>query len=43
MNVKELITNISRDKWMLENALEENGGELTEELLAQADNLEDIL
>lgn len=42
MNVKDLIANISRSKWELENALEENGGELTEELLAQADNLEEM-
>lgn len=42
MNVKELIANISRAKWSLEYELEENGGELTEELLAQADTLEDM-
>ena len=42
MNVKELIANISRAKWSLEEELEQNGGELTEELLAQADSLEDM-
>lgn len=42
MNTKELIANINRTKYELETALEENGGELTEELLAQADALEDM-
>lgn len=40
--IKQIIADISRTKWQLENALEENGGELTEELLAQVDNLEDM-
>lgn len=42
MNIKETIANITRAKWELENALEENGGELTPELLEQADTLEDM-
>jgi hypothetical protein len=42
MNIKETIAEISRAKWMLEMALEENGGELTPELLEQADTLEDM-
>ena len=42
MNTKELIANINRTKYELETALEENGGELTEELLAKADALEDM-
>ena len=42
MNTKEMIAEISRVKWQLETALEENGGELTEELLAQADTLEEL-
>ena len=42
MNIKETIANISRMKWELETALEENGGELTEELLDQYNALEDM-
>ena len=42
MNIKETLANIARMKWELENTLEENGGELTEELLAQYDALEDM-
>lgn len=42
MQVKLLIENISRAKMALENALEENGGELTEELLAQLNTLDDM-
>ena len=42
MNIKETLANIARVKWQLETALEENGGELTDELLAQAATLEDM-
>lgn len=42
MNIKETIANISRMKWELETALEENGGELTPELLEKANALEDL-
>ena len=42
MNIKEIIANINRSKYELEAALEENGGELTPELLALNDNLEDM-
>ena len=42
MNIKETIAEITRRKWELENALEENGGELTDELLQAADALEDM-
>ena len=42
MNIKETIAEISRTKWSIENALEENGGELTPELLAQYDTLEEM-
>lgn len=42
MNIKETIAEITRRKWELENALEENGGELTDELLKAADALEDM-
>ena len=42
MNIKETIADITRRKWELENALEENGGELTDELLQAADALEDM-
>ena len=42
MNIKETIANISRMKWELETALEENGGELTEGLLDQYNALEDM-
>lgn len=42
MNVKELIATLSRTKWELETELEENGGELTDELLAKADTLEEM-
>ena len=41
-DIKELIANLSRDKWMLEEALEENGGELTDEMLTQYDRLEEM-
>jgi len=42
MKAKELIEKIQRAKFDLEVALEENGGELTPELLAQYDTLEDM-
>lgn len=42
MNTKELIAKISLGKWQLESALEENGGELTEELLQASDDLEEL-
>lgn len=42
MNIKETIAEITRRKWELENALEENGGELTDELLQATDALEDM-
>ena len=42
MNTKEIIDSITRKKWELENALEENGGELTPELLEQYETLEDM-
>ena len=42
MNIKETIAEITRRKWELENALEENGGELTDELLQAADALEEM-
>ena len=42
MNIKEIIANINRSKYELEAALEENGGELTEELLDQYNALEDM-
>ncbi len=41
-DIKATIANISRTKWELENQLEENGGELTPELLEQMDLLEDL-
>lgn len=41
-DIKATIANIARTKWELENALEENGGELTDELLGQLDILEDL-
>lgn len=40
--VKVLIADLTRDKYMLEEALEENGGELTEEMLAQYDRVEEM-
>ncbi len=42
MNIKETLANINRAKYELEAALEENGGELTEELLDQYNALEDM-
>lgn len=42
MNIKETLANINRAKYELEAALEENGGELTPELLEKANALEDM-
>ena len=42
MNIKETLANIARAKYELENAVEENGGELTPELLEQYNDLEDM-
>lgn len=42
MNTKELIAEITRAKYQIEAALEDNGGELTPELLEQYDSLEDL-
>lgn len=42
MNIKETLANINRAKYELEAALEENGGELTPELLDQYNALEDM-
>ena len=42
MNIKETLANINRAKYELENAVEENGGELTPELLEQYNALEDM-
>lgn len=42
MNIKETIAEINRAKYQLDAALEENGGELTPELLEQFDTLEDL-
>lgn len=40
--IKETIANLARAKWMVEEALEENGGELTPELLEPLDLIEDM-
>lgn len=40
--IKTLIANITRANWELNEALEENGGELTEELLAKLEIIEDL-
>ena len=42
MNVKETLANINRSKYELEAALDENGGELTPELLEQYSALEEM-
>lgn len=42
MKVTELIQKISRLKWEMELALEENGGELTPEILAMSESLEEM-
>lgn len=42
MNTKQLIENIQHARFELEMALEENGGELTPELLEQYNSLEDM-
>ena len=42
MNTRELIEKIQHARFELDAALEENGGELTPELLAQYDTLEDM-
>jgi hypothetical protein len=42
IDIKATIANISRTKWELEEALEENGGELTDELLEKCEVLEDL-
>lgn len=42
MNIKETIAEIARAKWTLETALEDNGGELTPELLEASDTLEEM-
>ena len=42
MNTRELIDQIARAKWELETALEENGGELTPELLEASDTLDEM-
>lgn len=41
-DIKANIANLSRMKWELENALEENGGELNEELLEQYNGIEEL-
>ncbi len=42
MNTRELIDQIARAKWELETALEDNGGELTPELLEASDTLDEM-
>ena len=42
MNIKETLANINRTKYELEAAVEENGGELTPELLEQYNALEEM-
>lgn len=42
MNTRELIDKIQRAKFDIEMALEENGGELTADVMAQYDTLEDM-
>ena len=42
MNTRELIDKIQRAKIDIETALEENGGELTADVMAQYDTLEDM-
>ena len=41
-DIKATLAELSRRKWELENALEENGGELTDELLQQAADIDEL-
>lgn len=41
-DIKAIIADITRRKWMMEEALEENGGELTPELLDASSDIEDL-
>ena len=41
-HIRQIIADISRNKWDIENQLEENGGELTPELLAQSAELDSL-